>query len=283
MNRAIAPLRALLLREGSTRAVALMRLGLPLLLWDRYANELLPFRALGGAHLWTGASFYVATTLMFFGALSRVSTAWTGATLLYMFFGIGVEQGHEPWTHHHTFLLTIAPCLLALTPCGGSWSFDRWWAVRAAERAGGAAPPERGALWAVPLIALQLSAIWGWGAWDKCTWAFLSGERMQHHLLSLYLGSNPPTGAWWPAFTMALAVSTVALEYAFAFGMFFRRLQPVLVPTALLFHGLLFVLLPVGPFSLSMWLLTLAYLDADAVHAWFDRLHGSGSFDQRTR
>ena len=269
-----ARIAAFLDREGSTRAVALMRLGLPPLLWDRYASELLPFRSLGGAHLWTGASFYLSTTLMFFGVGSRLSTAWVGGTLLYMFFGIGVSQGHEPWTHHHTFLLTVAPCLLALTPCGGSWAFDRWWALRRAQRAGVEPPPERGPLWAVPLLALQLSAIWAWGAWDKCTPGFLSGERMQHHLMSLYFGSDAPAGAWWPWLTWSLAVSTVALEFAFAFGMFFRRLQPWLVPSAMVFHGLLFWALPVGPFSLTMWLLMLAYLDADAVHAWFDRMHG---------
>jgi hypothetical protein len=277
MSSILARLAAFLDRQGSTRPVSLMRLGLPLLLWDRYANELLPFRSLGSQHLWTGASFFVATTLMFFGVASRWSTAWVGGTLLHMFFGIGVAQGHEPWTHHHTFLLTMAPCLLALTPCGGSWSFDRWWALRRAERAGTPLPAERGVLWAVPLLALQLSAIWGWGAWDKCNRAFLSGERMQHDLMTLYLGSDAPVGVWWPWFTHFLAVSTVVLEFAFAFGMFFRRLQPVLVPTAIVFHGLLFWSLPVGPFSLTMWLLTLAYLDADAVHAWFDRMHAARS------
>jgi hypothetical protein len=260
-------------REGSTRGVSLIRLGLPPLLWDRYANELLPFRTLGGDHVWTGVSFFLSTTLLFFGVQSRLSAAWTGATLLYMFFGIGVAGGHEPWTHHHTFLLTVAPALLALTPCGGSWSFDRWRTVRAAERAGRAPAPEHGPLWAVPLLALQLSAIWAWGAWDKCNAGFLSGERMQHHLLALYFGSDAPSGAWWPWAAQLLAVSTVVLEFAFAFGMFWRRAQPWLVPMAMVFHGLLFVLLPVGPFSLTMWLLMLAYLEPAEVHRFFDRMH----------
>jgi hypothetical protein len=44
---------------------------------------------------------------MLLGVLSRLSTLATGAVLLTMYHYFGLELGREPWTHHHTYLLTF--------------------------------------------------------------------------------------------------------------------------------------------------------------------------------
>ena len=41
-------------------------------------------------------------------------------------------------------------------------------------------------------------------------------------------------------------------------------------------HGLFYVLMPVDTFSLTMWLLYLAYIDTDAVERVIERLGGRG-------
>lgn len=264
---------SLFAREGSTRGVGLLRIGLALLCWTRWSSELLPFRDTGAEHWLLGASFFLSTSLLLAGLWTRAAAAWAAATLLYMFVGMGILQGREAWTHHHTTLITIAVCLLVLVPCGGSFSADRWLAVRRARRLGAPPPDERGPLWAVPLFAVQVSAIYFWGAFDKTSWAFASGTRMTHHFMSLYLGSDP-VSPWVAAAMMPVALSVLAIEYGLAVSLWIPLLRAPSIAVGIVFHFLLYYLLPVGPFSLTMVLLYLAYLDQDRLHAWIDDLMG---------
>lgn len=133
--------REFLGREGSTRSAALIRIGLALLLWTRFAADLAPWAAPTPGRILLGASFYLASTLMLVGAWSRWTTAWTGATLLVMVYGVG-PRGMEPWIHHHTTLLAHATTLLAFTACGRSLSLDRWWGLRRALGRGGPCAPK---------------------------------------------------------------------------------------------------------------------------------------------
>jgi hypothetical protein len=262
--------------EGSTRSVALMRIGIVLVAWSRYAEDLSFYKRLEWDFLAVGASFFVSTTLMLFGVWSRVTTAWAGATMLLGTYAyLGLQRGVEPWTHHHTYLLCIATCLLALTPCGGSYSWDRWRVVVRAEREGHAPPPERGPLWAQRLIALQVAAVYFWGAYNKTTSGFLGGDGLEFVSMSLYLGSDYPQSPLFHPAMVFLAWCTVALEYTLAFGLFFRSLHRWLIPAGFLFHAIIYVTLPVATFSATMWLLYLAFLDPDEVHAFLDRIGGA--------
>jgi hypothetical protein len=261
-----------LYEEASTRPAALMRIGLVGLLWARYASDFLLFRNLEPYYLLHGISFFAATTLMFFGAWTRLSSLWTAATVVSFYYYLGYAKGVESYTHHHTYLLGIGACFLALAPCGRSYSWDRWRALKKAERTGSAPPLERGPQWAIRLLALQLSLIYFWTAFDKCSGAFLSGERLENHLMYLFLGSDYPQNAWFHPLMVSVAWVTVSLEFVLCFGLWVKRFQRWLIPVGLVFHGLFYVLLPVGPFSLTMWLFYLAYLDPDAVHNFLDRL-----------
>lgn len=252
--------------EGSTRGAGLIRIGLVLLIWSRYAGLLLFYKDMSSSGFLLSVNFYAATLLMFLGWHARFATAYTAVVLGFMYYYFGVHLNHEAWTHHHTYLLFIATCFLSLSPCGRSFSLDRYLQVAKAQERGEAPPQERGNLWGLKLIALQLSVIYFFSAWDKCNWAFLSGDRMEHYLMWYYLGSDYPT---WPGFHVlmaAVAWATVVLEFALAFGLPFRRTRRYVIWPGIGLHALFFVLLPVRTYSATMVLLYLTYLNPEAIH-----------------
>lgn len=271
---AMRAVRWALLDEGSTRVAALLRIGVVFLLWDRFAGDFLGYVLKPGLHLAIGLSFYPATLLLLLGLHTRFAAAWTAATLLALFYGLGITQGVEPYQHHHVFLLVSLSALLPFTPCGGSFSVDRWRAVVRAERAGVAPPPERGPLWGQRLIALQVSALYFWTAYDKCNSAFLSGQRLQHILISFYGSADAPPIPYFALAMRGSAWATVVVEFLLAFGLWVPRLRLPLLVLGILFHGMLFVTLPVGPFSCSIVLAYLAFFDPDRVHDAIERLLG---------
>ncbi len=260
--------------EGSSRSSALIRIGLALLLWGRWAGEVALFRYPSVSGLLLSGAFFTTTTAMLFGLFSRAATAAAGVVAFTMYYYVGFGLGREPWTHHHVYLLAMATLLCALTPCGRSYSVDRWLAVRRASRAGRPPSPERGNLWGLRLIALQLSMVYLWSAFDKTTPGFLGGDRLEMIVMWFYLGSDYPTWSGFPALMAVASVAAVALEYALGIGLLFSRTRKWLVIPGLLWHGIIFVTLSVATFSLTMWCLYLAYFDADAVHGVIDELGG---------
>ncbi|WP_292122409.1 HTTM domain-containing protein [Mesorhizobium sp.] len=261
--------------EGSSRSSALIRIGLAMLFWSRWAGELLLYRDQSPAGLFLAANFFLATTQLFIGYHSRLAAVWTGSVGLAMYYYFGFELGREPWTHHHAYLLAVAALLIALTPCDRSYSLDRYLAVVRAERAGVPPPVERGNLWGLRLIVVQLSVLYFFAAFDKSNYAFLSGARLEQIFLWFYAGSDYPSGLAWPATIVSFGV--VALEYGLAFGLPFRATRRYLVLPGLAFHAIIYVTLPVYTFSATMALLYLAYFDADAVDKVIARLQGIGS------
>jgi hypothetical protein len=263
-----------LAHEGSTRAVALLRILLVFLVWTRFADQLQPFRSMEPERWLVGASFYLSTTLLLIGYQTRVAALWTAATLVSFNYWFGLVRGVEEWTHHHTWLLAITAVFVATTPCGRSYSVDRWLAVRRAEQAGEPIPDERGPLWGTRLLALQTSYVYLMSAYDKTFWGFLNGDRLQHSLVYLYGSSDPVEWVGFEALCMVSAVSVVALEYVLPFGLWFRRYQPVLIPMGLVLHVMFYLILPVATFSGTMAALYLMYIDPEVVHRVIDRLHG---------
>ncbi|MDG1481949.1 MAG: HTTM domain-containing protein [Myxococcota bacterium] len=257
---------------GSTRSAALMRIGLPLLIWTRMGDHWLLYRHHDAQSLLVVASYYLSTFAMLLGWHSRLSTAWVGLTMLFIYYGVGQVGGVESFTHHHIYILAVAPCLLAFTECGRSWSWDRWRAVKR-----GAVLPEHGPTWGLSLITLQLSQIYLWGAVSKFTGGYLSGERLEQIFMRLYSGSDYPDVLGFHELMVAGAVLSVVLELILAGGLFIRRLHWWLLPVGVLFHALMYVTLPVATFSATMWLLYLAVLDPDRVHEFIDEISGWSS------
>ncbi len=259
--------------EGSTRPLALVRIGVALILWSRFGSDFALF-----AHrlswLWTlvGLSFFLSTSAMLVGLRARLAGAWVALTLGVIIGHFGVVGGNKDYLHHHVTLLLIVAILLALAPCGRSYSVDRWLAVRAAERAGTEPPPERGPLWAQWLVCLQLSAVYFWGAVDKTNPGYLSGERMEHYILYYNLGSSYPRSPLFAPLVQASALFSVAFEYVLAFGLWRRRWRRWLVPAGVVFHGVIYFTMPVITFTVTTWLLYVLYFPPDEVHRAIDRV-----------
>lgn len=255
--------------EGSTRAVALLRVLLPLVAWARCGRELLLFQHVDAPdRLAIAISFFLSTTLMLVGWRSRLTSAWAGVSVLLFYGYLGALAGvfDTPRLYgHHTYLLGVSMVLLALTDCGRSYSLDRWLAVRR-----GDAPPERGSLWGARLIGLQISAMYVWTAYDKMTVEWLRGDRVTEILLFLYSMSEPIPGS--AVLSPIVAVGTVALELALAVGLWHSRARRWLIPAGLAFHALIYVGLSVQTFSVLMFGLYLVFLDPEAVHETLDRL-----------
>jgi len=264
---------------GSSRSSGLLRIGIALLFWSRWAGELLLYMNQSVIGLLVSVNFFVATSLLFIGYHSRIAAIWTGAVGLTIYYYFGHELGREPWTHHHTYLLAIAALLVALTPCERSYSLDRYLAVGRARRTSEPLPLERGNLWGLRLIVVQLSVLYCFAALDKTNFAFLSGARLEHIFMWFYSGSDYPALPGFHALAVAMAWTVVLLEYALAFGLPFRRARRYLIWPGIAFHVVLYVALPVYTFSATMILLYLAYLDADAVDKVTERLHGRTDFE----
>jgi hypothetical protein len=264
--------------EASTRSAALIRIGLLSLVWTRWANDMVLFRHLEDG-LWpVGLWFFLTTPLALFGFLTRISVPAAASAVLTLVYYVGHARGVEGYTHHHTTLLAWALVWLSFTPCGKSYSFDRWLTVRKAERRAEAPPPERANVWGLRVLALQTAAVYFWGAVDKCNFGFLSGARMAHYAMYYYSGSTAfedipglETGL------MLLAVGTVILEFALAFGMLWPRTRRWLIVPGLLLHGVFYMFLSVFTFTVTMWVLYLAYFDPDDVQRFIERLEGGGA------
>ena len=262
---------SLLNRHASTRSSALIRIGLVLLLWNRFAAELAPWFGLEPERMVLSVSFFASTSLLLAGWHTRLAAAWTAATMVTAIYGFGVYGDVEPWRHHHTTLLAAASVLVALTPCGGSYSVDRWLAVRAARRAGQPPPAERGPVWALTLIALQVAAVYLWSALDKCSLPFLTGYKLDRIFVYLYFGFRPEHPLWAPMMSV-LACATLVLEVLLPIGLFTPSLRRWAIPVGIALHAVFYLLLPVGTFSLTMILMYLAFFDPDDVHAIIDNI-----------
>lgn len=170
----MTPLRWSLNATGSTEAVGLLRIALALIIWARYARTMSLHTGVEWWMLPLSAAFFMATTAMLIGYRSQAATAVTGGIMIWLYFGLGVTNVRPLFYGHHAYLLMAATCLLALTPCGKSWSLDRWLVIKR-----GGPTDEIGPLWAQNLIVLQMASLYFWTAVDKTGPHFLSGERLE--------------------------------------------------------------------------------------------------------
>lgn len=260
--------------QGSTRPVALIRIGVATLALVRYADEVALFQADSPLRVVLAVWFFAAMLAMLVGFRTRLAVAMASAVLVGMYFGGGFVAGVSGWNHHHSYLLMASALLLNFTPCGRSYSVDRYLDLRRRAQAGLAPPPEWGPLWGQRLLALQLVAIYFWTATDKSNWAFLSGERLEQTLLWVYSNRPLETLLASPWFTMPASMAVMLIEYFLVIGLLLRRLQPYAVPLGIMMHLTFYVVLPVTTYSANMVLLYLAVLDPDAVHRFIDRLQG---------
>ena len=168
----------------------------------------------------------------------------------------------------------VATCLLALTPCGRSYSVDRWRALQRGIRQKSKLPLERGPLWGTRLIALQISLVYFWSAYAKATKSFYTGERMEDLYMYYFFGSDYPTIPGFHELMVVISVGAILLECLLAVGLWFPRFQKWLIPAGIFLHLVFYYTLDVWTFSVTVILLYLVYVPPDTVHRVIDQMSG---------
>ena len=202
--------------------------------------------------------------MMLVGLRARWAAFASAAVASYVYSKLGVLDGNSGFVHHHTMLLVLATFICALSPCGGSFSLDRWLGQRR-ENPGSRVLPELGATWAVSLYGVLVSSVYLGGAVSKTNAGWLSGDRLEQIFAHYYGFSNYPETPWIGRLFLVATISVVALEYALVVGLWFHRTRHLLIPIAIGLHVGFYLLLPVETFSLTMLLLYLSFAPK-AVH-----------------
>ncbi len=269
--------------QGSTRPLGLMRIAIATIVFVRFANEVSLYQGDSLSFVLLGLAFFGLTSMMLVGFKAQAACTGVAITLMTMHFYMGKVHGYPGWSSHHIYILVVSVSLLALSPCGRSFSWDRYRALAQAQDARDI-PPEYGDLWPQRLIALQLAALYFWAAVDKTNWAFLSGQRLEEAFIWSFTGRALEPLISLGAILAVLSIIVVVVEYFLAFAIFVRRWQAFVLPLGLALHAAFYVLLPVNTYSATVMVLYLALLDPDAVHRFLDRMiqnHGQGHSPHR--
>jgi len=269
----------LLHRTGSTRSVAIARILFALLVWSELGSEFRVVSSLGVPwQLPIATVVWVGTVGMLLGVWSRLSCAVTGLTLLSAWWVLGEQGGDIHFRRHHVYALAMGITMLALTPCGRSFSVDRVLAVRRARAEGAPIPEERGDLWALTLVQLQVAAIYLFAAYDKSDPYF--GVHFEQAMRMHLFGAIPLSDAT-ESFLDLCAYASVALEYVLPFTLVWRRTRTLSIVVAVAFHTSIYLLLSVGTFTCTMFVFFLLYIDPATIHRWIDDMvapeRGEGS------
>ena len=251
-------------REASTRSSAILRIGLVALVWSCFAKEMIIYKTFQQFDwLLIGIAYFVFSGMLFIGWRTKLANIGLALILNIMVLYLGVYQNHAPFRYHHANLLAMVITWLCFLPSGRSYSLDRLLSLREAKRAGKSPPKELGPVWGLKLFMGQVTILYFFTALNKSYLAY--GERLEQIFQSAYFGSHLP----WEGLRVVILImawSTIVLEYLLVIGLHIRRWHWWLMPMGIILHILMYLLLPVGTFSLTMILLYLAFFDPDTVH-----------------
>ena len=175
------------------------------------------------------------------GILFFVSTSeWSSAFLVafpvccrsrHAHHGVFLRVHERSGVHHHTTFLVVA-FIGRCTPQGALFrsieSYDTTGRTAWAELAW-----RSGDIWALRLVGLQLSAIYFWGAIDKCRVAYLVEIESNSHSCICILFDYP--GEWFHVIAVIMAVSTVSRVLPDLRALVRRVMLPLMV-LGVLFH-----------------------------------------------
>jgi len=189
---------------GSTRSVALMRIGLALLGWAEFGNPVQPHRA---PHAALSVAYYATTFCSLFGIRARESTFLAGAVYI---ASITMVQQRE--TLREAYPLAIASIVLAFTPCGTSLSFDRWRSKPP--------PPEQGNLRMLTVLRFLLTAYLAFGAYGLVRtgthWFVPTNPDDRPELMAGLLELIAAALLWSPKHRLYAAVAVLSLTTTLA-------------------------------------------------------------------
>jgi len=263
-----------LLWEGSTRSVAILRILLVLLLWDRFgeASMALDRNAFDGARLGFMALFWVSTTLLLIGFHTRVAAVLVAVVASGQTWFLAWAYEIDELSRHHVYTLGVYALLMAFTPCGRSYSVDRWLALKIAERDHQPPPEERGPLWGLRLVCIMVSVMYVSTAWEKSYWAYVDGSAMEMVWLTLYFGSDVALFTGFHALTVLASGLVLALEWMIGFGLWSRRWRLHWIALGVFLHGSIYWFIPVATFTTTMMALYIAFFDPDEVHRFTEQV-----------
>src|SRR5689334_23259356 len=112
--------------QGSTRPLGLMRIAIATIVFVRFANELSLYQGESLSFLLLGVVFFVLTSMMLVGYRAQASCAGVALTLMIIQYYMGEVVGYPGWSSHHIYILIVSVSLLAMSPCGRSFSWDRY-------------------------------------------------------------------------------------------------------------------------------------------------------------
>jgi hypothetical protein len=257
----IQRLRAWAEETGPADNLALLRVGLVLVCWSEWGQQLQAFRSITVHHLLLSMAFFVPTTFMLLGWGTRIASVGTALVLQWIYWGEGMWLGKEAWTHHHSWVIVMCTSLLALAPTGRVLSLDAWWAARR-----GQPLPDTAPTWVLKLIGFQLANVYFWGAWTRPPGPSSAASACTTTPWACSLESDP-MGAWFAPAMAALAVATVVIEYWLAVALWLPRQRLAAIVVGVLLHWVFYVFMPVGTFSVAMMVCYLAYLPPEDVRA----------------
>lgn len=253
--------------------MALIRLAIPLVVWAEWGYQLILPSARGPGDVAIGLSVFASTLLLFVGFWSRISALLCAVSLTSAIYFLGHVAGRD-FVHHHTHLMMLSTWLLALTPCGGSYSIDRLLAVQRARRGHLPVPLEHGALWGQRLLCVLVTTVYLWSAFEKRWPAFTSGARLEQLFMTFYGSSEYPEWAHFHAAMVITSWLSIGIEIFVALGLWVPRLRPAAIATGIVFHLCLYLALPVSTFSVLMVLLYVVFMDPGRVHRFIEDLSG---------
>ncbi len=282
-NRIENLLNAQVTQTASTRAIALFRILLAMLVLQRYGPELSLYALETPWTFMLSTLFFVFTPLMLVGWMTRIAVPAVALMLGLLYYSQPLGAGVWMGMSHHQYVLFILTFLTAFAPSAGSFSVDRYLGVVRARRSGLAEPEERGTVWAQKLIVLQLCAIYFWTAIDKTHWEFVNGDRLERIFEWAYAAS-PLHEVLTPKPLLAFGSTMVLLvEYMLPVAILARWRLQLFVPVGLALHAMFYVMLPVNTYSASMMIVYLLVVRPSRVHDVIDTIIGQAGSRRPSR
>ena len=244
---------------------SLLRIGLVPLLWASIAGPMRPVHHLDSPFgLFVSALFYVASPLALFGVQSQISVALCGACTLWAWRHGLCGDLAAPFAPDRdaAALLGNAALCLALSPCGASFSFDRWRANRAHAPPPGAEREDLGR----PLLRLQLTVYLVLRALDRSSLHFLSGQALRDLADTLHLDGPVPGGLATlldGGLAAPLSLVAFALGWVAPVALWLPTTRPVALVALCATSLALYPLLPLGTEPLALCLLASVFLPAE--------------------
>ncbi|MDC3148999.1 HTTM domain-containing protein [Prochlorococcus sp. AH-716-I05] len=247
------------LLEGPSTPLAFLRISFAFISWQKYCDYFLYHRKLDKIleksieifgqlnftqelfvaliYLFICIFFQISFSGMLFGFKSKFFTCCLGIIAFSIYF-------IDP--HHHTFLLSCILIILSFSNIDKSFSIDSRGNYKSVNVS--YAP--------LAMLCVLNSSVYFWSATDKLfSIDFLSGNRLEALFWQYWPGSSFEQTSLFDLSLVAISLVIIIIQYLLAFGLWNKKLFFPIVIIGFILHIMMYLALPIGPFSIIMWLL----------------------------